>query len=154
MFLNTGKKEGFILETFDLYSSIGFALVNTSFRAKQALTASFQKQGLDSTVDQLVILSALLNENAITQTKLCEKTCKNNSNLTRIINGMEEKGLVTREKGHDGRSRIVCISDKGMALYESLVPIANGYMTQIFSEFSDEEKELLRGMLARINNQI
>lgn len=142
------------METFDLYSSIGFVLVNTSFRAKQALTALFQKQGLDSTVDQLVILSALLNENGITQTKLCEKTCKNNSNLTRIINGMEEKRLVTRQKGQDGRSRIVCISDKGKILYEALAPIADGYMSKIFSEFSKEEEKLLRDMLARINNQL
>lgn len=142
------------METFDLYSSIGFVLVNTSFRAKQALTALFQKQGLDATVDQLVILSALLNENGITQTKLCEKTCKNNSNLTRIISGMETKGLVTRQKGHDGRSRIVCISDKGMILYQALAPIAEVYMNQIFSEFSDEEKGLLRDMLARINKQL
>lgn len=142
------------MSTFDLYSSIGFVLVNTSFRAKQGLTALFQKNDFDSTVDQFVILSALLHENGITQTQLCEKTCKNTSNLTRIISGMEEKELVTREKGNDGRSRVVYISSKGTALYESLAPFADMYMNQIFSEFSDDEKELLRDMLNRIKKHL
>ena len=73
------------LPSFDLYSSLGFLLVNTSFQVKQNLTAIFQREGFDATVDQFRVMGALFGKDGMTQKQICEISCKNDSNLTRIF---------------------------------------------------------------------
>jgi len=139
---------------FDLGASLGFLFVNTSFQAKQNLTALFKHSGFDATADQFAVIGVLAMENGITQRQLCEKSCKNDSNLTRILNGMERKGLILRQKGRDARSRHVHLSAAGKALYLSLAPIAEGYMRRVFAGLSDEERAGLEKVLLHIRGNL
>ncbi len=139
---------------FDLFSSPGFLFINTAFLAKQNLTARFQKSGFDATVDQFAVLSVLNHEDGITQTVLCERSCKNSSNLTRILNGMTAKGLVERKAGEDARSRKVSMTENGKALYQALAPIAHQYMMEIFAPLTEEEQQALLSMLKRMKNRL
>lgn len=142
------------MKLFDLYSSLGFLLVNTSFQAKQNLTSLFQKKGFDATVDQFTVMGALIGEKGMAQRQLCEKSCKNDSNLTRILSGMENKGLIYRQKGQDARSRNVYLSDKGQTLYTSLAPIAETYMRQVFIGLTDDDEKTLKRILLHIRNNL
>jgi len=129
-------------------------LVNTAFQAKQNLTTLFQKEGFETTIDQFVVMGALMGQNGITQKQICQICCKNDSNLTRILNGMESKGLIYRQKGKDARSRNVYISDKGQVLYIALAPIAERYMNQALGDLSDEERGVLAKILLHIRDKI
>jgi len=121
---STGGKEGFHINQFDLHSSLGFLLVNTAFQTKQNLTKRFQQKGFDTTIDQFVVMGALLGKNGVPHKQICQIFRKNDSNLAHILNGMENKNLIYRQKGEDARSRNVFLSDKGQALYIALVPMA------------------------------
>ena len=154
MFYSTGGKEGFRINQFDLHSSLGFLLVNTAFQAKQNLTAMFQKEGFSATIDQFVVLGALVGKNGITQKQICQICCKNDSNLTRILKGMEAKGLIYRQKGKDARSRNVYISDQGQSLYIALAPIAQGYMNQVLGDLQEVERGLLVKILLNIREKL
>jgi DNA-binding MarR family transcriptional regulator len=129
-------------------------MVNTSFQAKQNLTSAFQKAGFDTTVDQFTVMGAIIGEKEITQRQICEKSCKNDANLTRILKGMESKGLVFRQKGKDARSRNVYLSDEGKQLFASLVPIAEEYMHRVFTGLSEEEEKLLEQMLLKVREKL
>lgn len=142
------------MKKFNLYSSLGFIFGNTSFQAKQNLTALFHKNGFDSTVDQFSILAALQIEDGITQTQLSGRSCKQSSNLTRILTGMEEKGLLLRLKGCDARSRNVHISQAGRTLYKALSAITENYFQHIFSGLTEEEQRTFADMLHRIQNNL
>jgi DNA-binding MarR family transcriptional regulator len=142
------------MEQFDLFSSLGFLLVNTAFQAKQNLTAMFQQEGLNATADQFTVLGALFGKEGISQKEICQLTCKNDSNLTRILAGMESKDLITRVKGRDARSRYVALSDKGQKLYMSLAPVAGKYMNQVFDNLTADEQKNLRSVLMKIRENL
>jgi len=133
---------------------LGFLFVNTAFQAKQNLTALFQKAGFDTTIDQFVVMGALMGKEGIAQKQIAQICCKNESNLTRILKGMEGKGLIFRQKGRDARSRSVCLSDTGQTLYFALAPIAESYMTQILGELSVEEKAVLAKLIMHIREKL
>jgi len=137
-----------------LHSTLGFLFVNTAFQAKQNLTALFQKEGFDTTIDQFVVMGALIGKDGITQKDICQICCKNESNLTRILKGMENKGLINRKKGVDARSRNVYLSGKGQALFISLAPIAEKYMAQVLNDLSDEERNMLAKLVLHIRENI
>ena len=154
MCYSTGGREGFHINQFDLHSSLGFLLVNTAFQAKQNLTKLFQQEGFDTTIDQFVVMGALIGKNGITQKQICQICCKNDSNLARILNGMENKNLIYRQKGEDARSRNVFLSDKGQALYIALTPIAERYMNQVLGDLSNEERGILVKILLHIREKL
>jgi len=139
---------------FDLYSTLGFLFVNTGFQAKQNLTVIFQKEGFSTTIDQFVVMSALFGTHGITQKQICDKCGKNRSNLTRLLRRMENTGLITRQKGYDGRSRYVYLSEEGRELFISLAPIAVKYMAQVLGDLSDDEKDLLTKLVFRIREKL
>lgn len=142
------------MSVFDLYSSLGFLLVNTAFQAKQNLTALFQREGYETTVDQFTVMGVLMGRDGITQKQICEMSCKNDSNLTRILSGMESKGLIYRQKGQDARSRNVYLSEQGQALYVSLAPIAETYMKQVFNGITQYEEQTLVSILHHIRSNL
>jgi len=142
------------MAAFNLYSSLGFLLVNTSFQAKQNLNRLFLENGFDNTVDQFVVLGGLLNEGTTSQTELCQRSCKNSSNLTRILTNMESKELISRTKGNDARNNNVSITESGLVLYKGLAPIAERYMRHVFSELTNEERSMFENILLRIRDRL
>jgi len=139
---------------FDLHSTLGFLFVNTAFQAKQNLTALFQKEGFDTTIDQFAVIGALVRADGISQKEICRICCKNESNLTRILKGMEAKGLVVRKKGEDARSRNVYLTNKGRTLFTSLAPISEKYMYQVLDHLSDVERDMLAKLVLRIREKL
>ena len=154
MCCNTGRNEEFRINQFDLHSSLGFLFVNTAFQAKQNLTTLFQKEGYDITIAQFAVMGALIGKNGLTQKQICQISCKNDSNLTRILNGMESKGLIYRQKGQDARSRNVYLSEQGQALYVALAPIAEKYMYQVLGDLPEEQRGILAKILLTIREKL
>lgn len=142
------------MNQFDMFDTLGFLTINTAFQAKQNLNTIFQSGGMDATVDQFVILSVLLITDGIGQKELSGRCYKSDSNLTRILNGMENKGLILRQKGKDARSRTIHITKPGRVLYEKLAPMAESYNRQLFQDFSKEEQAVYRSLLMKMRESL
>ena len=99
-------------------------------------------------------MGALIDKDGITQKELCQISHKNESNLTRILKGMEGKGLIYRQTGKDARSRNVYLSDKGQTLFISLAPIAESYMSEVLGGLSEQEKATLAKLVLHIRNNL
>lgn len=142
------------MQQFEIFDTLGFLTINTAFQAKQYLNSIFLRNGIDASADQFVILSVLLIKNGIVQKKLSEQCYKSDSNITRILNVMENKELITRKKGTDGRSRSIFLTEKGTLLYQRLAPLAAAYNSQLFEGFSEEEIIIYRGLLMRMRENL
>ncbi|MCL2377567.1 MAG: hypothetical protein FWC77_00415 [Defluviitaleaceae bacterium] len=99
-------------------------------------------------------MGALIGKDGITQKDICQLCCKNDSNLTRILKGMENKGLIIRKKGKDARSRNVFLSGDGQALFILLAPIAETYMAQVLGDLSDEERNMLAKLVHNVREKL
>ncbi|MFF4617549.1 MarR family winged helix-turn-helix transcriptional regulator [Nonomuraea jabiensis] len=71
--------------------------------------------------------------------------------MTRLLDRLEAKGLLRRERHpEDRRSIVIELTDEGRALVPSLPPIFGRISRQVFAGFSPEEVAQVTDMLRRI----
>jgi DNA-binding MarR family transcriptional regulator len=73
--------------------------------------------------------------------------------ISRAAASMIARGLIAaRDHAEDGRSHLLSLSDKGLALYAEIAPIALAMEAELLAGFSPEEQVLLDQMLRRIED--
>ncbi len=71
--------------------------------------------------------------------------------VTKIVQGLEEKGLIKREKNlEDKRMNFLYSTPKAEEIKNSVVEIERKYFKMLFEEFSKEEYEVFLTLLTRI----
>jgi DNA-binding MarR family transcriptional regulator len=74
------------------------------------------------------------------------------SNVTGIIDGLEEKGLVVRgEDSNDRRVKIVLLTDKGQALQQQLIAGFKRVDEEILNNLSPDELASFRLMILKLS---
>ncbi|MGE5217210.1 MAG: MarR family winged helix-turn-helix transcriptional regulator [Chloroflexota bacterium] len=76
------------------------------------------------------------------------------SNLTGIVDRLEEKKLVLRKRDeHDRRVVYVVLTEKGAKLYKSTIPLFEKSVAQIFSSLDGTEQKELSALLRKLNQE-
>jgi DNA-binding MarR family transcriptional regulator len=136
-------------------TSLGFNLINTSWQIKETLRKAFLLNGFDISSDQFAILLRLWEEDGFSQIELCKRTCKNKSNLTRILDSMEKRNLIFREVSkQDRRSFNIFLTDGGKALRDHLIKIALQVQSNLFNDITEDECKIMANILKKINCNI
>lgn len=111
----------------------------------------FKEAGIDLTPEQWVIIDELKKRNGISQTELANGSFKNAPTVSRIIDILEKKGLVERQRFENDRRRYrIFLTEKGVAIFEKANPIAQRLRDKGWSHLSEKDYETF----ARITNQI
>lgn len=100
----------------------------------------------DLTVSQFGVLEALFHLGPLYQRELAEKLLKSGGNMTLVIDNLEKRSLVKRERQPDDRRCIkVCLTEKGHQLISQIFP---SHVAAVVDEMSiltpDEQEELGR----------
>ena len=136
-------------------NSLGYIMVNVSWQMKETLRKLFLAKGYDVTSDQFAVLLRLWQQDGISQLELCQKTCKNKSNLTRILDSMEKRGLLFRQLSkQDRRSYNICLTEKGAGLKDGMISIALEFQTSILNGINKEEEKVLLKVLDNIKQNL
>lgn len=106
----------------------------------------------DATVDQVVIMTLLAEEDGLTQKDLVERAFSDPSTVRAMLLLLEQRGLVRREVcDEDARARRVYLTSDGRRQQKALVRRSHiGDATRLEALFDDEERQLLRDFLQRI----
>jgi len=129
-----------------------YAISMTSTALKDGLRKEFLRNGYDITIDNFAILIRLWQQDNLAQHQLCELTCKNKSNLTRILDTMEKKDMVNRNLNpEDRRSYIISTTEYSRSLQMPILKIAMEYGNRIFSKTNESEIEVMKQVFAKIN---
>lgn len=129
--------------------SLGFLVGKLKAFMMQALDASLAELGI--TAAQGVILIRLGAEPACTAASLCRRSGYDTGSMTRMIDRLEEKGLIERERSTEDR-RVINLkaTETGMALRSQITRHACQMMEPRLEGFSQEEFELLKSLLRRV----
>ncbi|HSK30079.1 MAG TPA: MarR family transcriptional regulator, partial [Candidatus Limnocylindria bacterium] len=74
------------------------------------------------------------------------------SNLTGIVDRLEEKKLVLRKRDeHDRRVVHVVLTEKGAKLYKTAVPLFEQSLAKIFADMGKSEQKQLASILRKLN---
>jgi DNA-binding MarR family transcriptional regulator len=116
--MNMNQKE------YNLQESLGY-LVNTASRAlNTSLARAFTKAGHDLTVEQFEILVILWKRDGQCQHELATASGKDRPSVTRILDNMEKRALVTRISSEkDRRNKIIRLTKKGKDCQKALLDI-------------------------------
>lgn len=129
--------------------SLGFIINHAGRRLSQLLSLHYQSY--DITTEQWTVLNRLAEQDGITQKNLAHRAEKDQTNITRILDQLERKGLVQRRPNAvDRRSFLTFITDKGRSLNEVLLPIERQVVKSTLDGLSVEDIERLRTMLVQI----
>src|SRR5690242_5143227 len=132
---------------------IGLELARTAKLVSRAFDEALAAAG-GSTPVWLVLLS-LQGGPPANQRRLAEAVGIQGATLTHHLNAMEADGLLTRRRDPANRRiHLVELTDAGDAAFRRLRTVAQHHDTRLRAGFSDAELETLRGLLARLRDNV
>ena len=129
-------------------------------RAAESLTARVHKHlsSVGLTISQFGVLEALYHLGALSQKDLGRKILRSSGNITLVVDNLEKRGLVKRERARiDRRFFIIHLTDNGKKLIRRIFPPHAAVIAEELSVLSDAEKQTLGDLCKkvgmRVNNQ-
>jgi DNA-binding MarR family transcriptional regulator len=108
----------------DYDNVIGFLVSQSAFQLSRVLTRTIEEAGLDLTPHEFAVLNRLHQYGALKQTELAELTYKDHPRVTRMLDRLIDKGLVSKVPcPTDRRAFLVSLTDAGTAARDRLVPL-------------------------------
>ena len=138
---------------FVMDDSLGFIINKTAAKMKNYLHQSLKEY--DITPEQWGILGRLWEQDGVSQKELSDKSCKDQANITRILDKLEEKGLITRQANPgDRRAFLIFLTEEGRKLKERVVPLVLKTLEKAQRDIGEEEIEHLKALLNKVYSNL
>jgi DNA-binding MarR family transcriptional regulator len=104
---------------------------------------------------QFDIIATLGNTDGMSYKELGERTLITKGTLTGVIERLEQKGIVLRERSsNDKRSFRVRLSDAGETVFREVFPKVVAHGKQLFAAYSETEFDEMDGALTKLRERI
>ncbi len=134
---------------YNLDDALGFIMHRASLRYRCEVGRRFKEY--DVTTEQWAVLCRLREQDDLTQKELAERIVKDQPNLTRMLDKLQQKGLIRRmDNPNDRRAFFIQLTPEGEALMEKLTPLAKEVGTEALCGFTREESDVLKHLLNRV----
>jgi DNA-binding MarR family transcriptional regulator len=136
---------------FTAYStSLWVRFLRFSLQSHKRLEDDLSKVGL--TPPQFYVLATIGYAGGLPFGEIGAKMMVTVSNLTGIVDRLEEKKLVLRKRDEDDRRVVyVVLTDKGAKLYRSTLPVFEKTVSEIFSSLDGAQQKELSALLRKLN---
>jgi DNA-binding MarR family transcriptional regulator len=147
------SRQHYSAESFHLQESIGYLVKRTQRLMHDRIEAVFASQGI--AFQQWVVLMHLRDGLATTTAGLCQELRHDSGAMTRLIDQLEERGLIGRRRQEADR-RIVDLelTAAGRKMVESLIPLAVETLNTALSGFTKAEVLQMQGLLRKIITRV
>jgi len=140
---------------YDPDKAPGFLISRTAMRLRLGLRRVFAENDMDVTPEQWGVLLCLWREEGLTQSELADRTVKDRTTITRILDLLEKKGLAERRKdASDRRTFRIHLTEAGKRSREVLFPLVRGYAEKIYADLLETEFAALQVIMAKINARL
>jgi len=124
-------------------------LMRATNRATSDIHRHLQQDNL--TQSQFAVLEALFHLGPLSQGELGQKILKSNANLTTVVDSLEKKHLVLRDRSaNDRRVVTVTLTAEGEGLIGRVFPRHAEIVAREFEILTDEEKVQLGDLLKKL----
>jgi DNA-binding MarR family transcriptional regulator len=131
---------------------LGPMLTRTSRAVGNMLQKMFFKAGYDMSADEWAILANLVMLcDGQFQQQLADRTFKDKADITRLIVGLEKKGLVKRVQDEkDRRQKKIFLTSKSSKLVKKLLPVAKRAQLKGQKDIEPAQLEIFKLVLRQI----
>lgn len=138
-------------EEFELDESFGYLINRAAVFLRRELHRTFAENGFDITPEQWAVLNRLWNQDGLSQTAIAELTFRDQPNVTRMIDVLERKGIVSRKPDEqDRRAYRVFLTDTGKGLRGKLVPLASDVLSRGLRGIEKDDLERTQNVLRAV----
>ena len=139
---------------FSSYStSLWVRFLRFNLLSHKKLEADLEKQGL--TPPQFYVLATIGYAGGLPFGEIGAKMMVTVSNLTGIVDRLEEKKLVLRKRDdRDRRVVHVVLTEKGAKLYKSTIPLFEKSISAIFAAIDKAQQKELSALLRKLNQSV
>ncbi|MFP7492222.1 MarR family transcriptional regulator [Terribacillus saccharophilus] len=128
---------------------LGLILSRTYLSLKRETSRMLQQ--FDLTPEQLSLVAELTKQDNITQKELADLTEREQTTVTKIIDKLVKKGLVTRgHDPHDRRAIRLKITADGRDLVETIKPKLKEVENHAYQGFQESDIELLHNLIHKL----
>lgn len=136
---------------YDHNKSLGYLTGLANRLLSNTLSARFQAAGINMTAEQWGAILILVNGGAMTQGQLGEKLCLEKSSVSRLLNGLEKRDWIMRNKNpKDSRQKLVKPTPKVLETIEQCSNIAKTILKEAQHGMTEEEQMACRSALLQI----
>lgn len=140
---------------FDLDNAIGFVIEVTEQLMKRELRKRFKRHGFDLTPYQWIVLYRLMQKDGLNQAEIAELTTRDRPNITRIVNVMEQRGLIERRPAvSDRRVNRVFLTNKGRELFARLPGIVSDHLERATRNIPANDLLITKSVLRRMSRNL
>ncbi|MBS4538883.1 MarR family transcriptional regulator [Clostridium sp. D2Q-11] len=134
----------------DLNLKVLIKLTRATQKVHKQEYKTIKKGGL--TVSQFGVLEVLYHKGDLRIRDIIDKTLSTGGNMTVVIDNLEKENLIRRYPDPtDRRATLISITEKGKELMDKIFPSHVENINDIFSVFSEEEKNQLIKLLRKLN---
>ncbi len=104
--------------------SLGYAIGKTNWYVKTLLNKLLKEEGCPITNEQWIVLKVIAENPALSQTEIAEKSQKEKTNITRILDLLEKSACIKRRKDdRDRRMYRIHITEQGKKILKAVKPV-------------------------------
>lgn len=103
------------------------------------------------TLEQFHILKNMSHQAGLSQRELGEIVNKSPANITRILDRLQSKSLITRkENPNDRRASLVFLTDKGHLLISEVFGTLESFSMKVSQGINEQEQEIVKKVLNKM----
>ena len=142
-------------DSFVLSASLGFMTITTNRLMSVYLSKRFKEAGISLTAEQWGVLAHIWNRGGIAQDELACSLCVDKSSLSRVLNGMERKGLVVRLRDPgDARRKQLPTTPKADEWRARCPLVGKAALDAMLEDIKPEEVDVCLKVLAQVKTTI
>ncbi len=133
-----------------------FIIGRINYKVNRYLVKELKKQNLgEISPSHGEIIGSLLLKGSLQMKEIAEIIDKDKSTITSLINKLIALDYVEKRKDMaDNRISIISLTEKGKALKSSFMEISKKLITKAYQGVSEQEKEILNILLAKLNQSM
>lgn len=132
-------------------NALGFWIHRVYQASRNEMFREFREHGEEVTPEQWALLIRLWERDEQTQSELSEATFRDPPTTSRIVDGMQARGLLKRVvHPHDARARIIRLTPAARALRKKLVPVVQRIVERLVAGIPEADLLTTRTTLQRL----
>jgi DNA-binding MarR family transcriptional regulator len=147
------SEQHYYAATYTAQSSIGYLIKRAHAMMMDVLENLFADRGFSFI--HYAILSWVRDGIAVNPKDICIQYRHDSGALTRVIDQLEERGLIERvRRGNDRRKVELQLTEAGRETVESLIPLVVDKLNLVLVDFSHEEVSEFKRLLIKLNTRL